>query len=101
MQPAKSERIIERDPPPASVAAEECHVVAVLDKRFHVGAHCVAPVLVVSRIEQQMIGTKQIQVGTIVHLVPVLFQPGNERSIPMHKRLTWCWVEWIKIKHIP
>ncbi len=19
----------------------------------------------------------------------------------MHKRLTWCWVEWIKIKHIP
>src|SRR6266567_2313174 len=109
MQPAKSELIIECDPPPAGVAAEECHVVAVVDKRLHVVAHGVAPVLVVSRTEQQMLGTKQIQVGilmyvevgTIVHLVLVLFQPGNERSIPMHKRLTWCRVEWIKIKHIP
>src|SRR5438270_3405304 len=109
MQPAKSERIIECDPPPAGVAAEECHVVAVVDKCLHVVAHCVTPVLVVSCTEQQMIGAKQIQVsilmyvevGTIVHLVPVLFQPGDERSIPMHKRLTWRWVEGIKIKYIP
>src|SRR6202035_4577841 len=82
---------------------------AVLDKCLHIVTHGIAPILVVSHAEQQAIGSEQIQVvvlmnvevGTIVHGVAVLFEPNNDRSVPVDKRLTRRRVKWIRIEDIP
>src|SRR6185369_10419240 len=83
------------DMPPACIAAEKSYVAALTNECFDVRAHLVAPVLIMTNAEQKSIRLDeitllvQIEVGTVIHLITVFLEPGDEGNVPVCECLAW------------
>jgi hypothetical protein len=81
--------ITKLDMPPARVAAKKSYVAALSYECFDVSAHLLAPVLVVTDAEQETVRREevellvQIEISAVIHPVMVLFEPGDERNVPV------------------
>src|ERR1051326_5132066 len=91
------------DMPPACIAAEKSYIAALTNECFDVRAHLVAPVLVMTNAEQKTVRVEeitllvQIEVGTVIHLITIFFQPADEGNVPVCECLAWrCVIVRIK-----
>jgi hypothetical protein len=81
--------ITKLDMPPARVAAEKSYIATLPNECFDMRAHLLAPVLVVTDAEQEMVWRKevtffvQVEVGTLIHSITAFFEPRDERNVPM------------------